>query len=348
MFDFPRWKVWAVTLVILAGILLAIPSLLPKDQVERWPAWLPSARINLGLDIAGGSQLLLEADLADAAKQRLQAKEEEVTTELRRGEPRIQIGDVSIACTAIENISSLADPANGTFNLATNVPAGTETAAASTDSHTVCDLAGNCATAGPISGNKIDKKAPASTITAPTTGPYLLNQSITVQFGCTDGGSGVASCSGTSANNGPLDTASVGAKTFTVNAVDNVGNTAAPSTVNYTVGFGVIALFDQTRAAKSGSTIPIKIRLVDANGTNLSSPAITVHAVSVWQTGSQSSPVVQDAGYSNPDFDFRYDAGLGGYIFNLQTTGYSTGSYLLNFNAGGSAPVYSVAFQVRQ
>ena len=33
MFDFPRWKVWAVTLVILAGILLAIPSLLPKDQV---------------------------------------------------------------------------------------------------------------------------------------------------------------------------------------------------------------------------------------------------------------------------------------------------------------------------
>jgi preprotein translocase subunit SecD len=95
MFDFPRWKVWAVTLTILAGILLAIPSLLPKDQVQRWPAWLPSARINLGLDIAGGSQLLLEADLADASKQRLQAKEEEVSTELRRGEPRIQIGDVS-------------------------------------------------------------------------------------------------------------------------------------------------------------------------------------------------------------------------------------------------------------
>jgi preprotein translocase subunit SecD len=97
MFDFPRWKVWLVTLIILAGILLAIPSLLPKDQVQRWPGWLPSARINLGLDIAGGSQLLLEADLADAAKTRLQAKEEEVTTELRRGEPRIQIGDVSTA-----------------------------------------------------------------------------------------------------------------------------------------------------------------------------------------------------------------------------------------------------------
>jgi len=97
MFDFPRWKVWSVSLIILAGILLAIPSLLPKSQVERWPAWLPSARINLGLDIAGGSQLLLEADIADATKQRLQAKEEEVTTELRRGEPKIAIGDVSTA-----------------------------------------------------------------------------------------------------------------------------------------------------------------------------------------------------------------------------------------------------------
>jgi preprotein translocase subunit SecD len=60
---------------------------------SNWPAWLPSARINLGLDIAGGSQLP-EADIADAAKQRLQAMED-VTTELRRGELRIAIGDIS-------------------------------------------------------------------------------------------------------------------------------------------------------------------------------------------------------------------------------------------------------------
>ena len=95
MLDFPRWKVWAVSLLILAGMALAIPSLVPKSQVESWPGWVPSARINLGLDIAGGSQLLLEADVGDAAKQRLQAMEDQVTTELRRGEPRIQIGDVS-------------------------------------------------------------------------------------------------------------------------------------------------------------------------------------------------------------------------------------------------------------
>jgi len=95
MFDFPRWKVWLVSLTVLVGILLAVPSMLPKAETDKWPGWVPNPRISLGLDIAGGSQLLLEADLTDAAKQRLQAMEEQVTTELRRGEPRIQIGDVS-------------------------------------------------------------------------------------------------------------------------------------------------------------------------------------------------------------------------------------------------------------
>ena len=62
----------------------------------RWPKWIPQYRISLGLDLAGGSHLLLEADPADALKQRLQAKEDEVATELRR-DPRIDIGDISTA-----------------------------------------------------------------------------------------------------------------------------------------------------------------------------------------------------------------------------------------------------------
>jgi preprotein translocase subunit SecD len=95
MLDFPRWKVWSITLVILVGILFAVPSMLPANLKAHYPRWLPGATISLGLDLAGGSQLLLEADTADAAKQRLAAKEEEVTQELRRNEPRIEIGDIS-------------------------------------------------------------------------------------------------------------------------------------------------------------------------------------------------------------------------------------------------------------
>nr|WP_294849704.1 protein translocase subunit SecD [uncultured Sphingomonas sp.] len=95
MLDFPRWKVWSIWAIIAVGIILAIPSLLPQSTVDKFPAWAPKARISLGLDLAGGSHLLLEADAQDAAKQRLQSKEDEVTSELRRGDPRIDIGDVS-------------------------------------------------------------------------------------------------------------------------------------------------------------------------------------------------------------------------------------------------------------
>ncbi|MEO6359268.1 MAG: protein translocase subunit SecD [Sphingomicrobium sp.] len=96
MLDFPRWKVWAVTLTIAVGILLAVPSLIAGTALAgRYPAWLPNTKISLGLDLAGGSQLLLEADVADATKQRLASMEETVATELRRTQPRIEVGDIS-------------------------------------------------------------------------------------------------------------------------------------------------------------------------------------------------------------------------------------------------------------
>ena len=98
MLDFPRWKIWAVSLTVAIGILFAIPSLIAGTPfADRYPTWLPSARIALGLDLSGGSQLLLEADSADAAKQRLGAMEDTVQTELRRATPRIEIGDISTA-----------------------------------------------------------------------------------------------------------------------------------------------------------------------------------------------------------------------------------------------------------
>ena len=256
--------------------------------------------------------------------------------------------DVSIGCTSNDAGSGLANAGDANFNLATLVAAGSETANASTNSREVCDVAGNCTTAAPISGNRIDKKAPVVTIAAPTGGSYLLNQTVAVSYTCADSGSGIASCTGTTASGGQLDTASVGSHTFTVNAVDSAGNAASPVTVNYTVNFGILVLFDQTKAHKSGSAVPIKIRLVDANGVNLSGAGTVLDAVSVMQVSSQANTTLDDAGSSNPDFDFRYDASVGGYIFNLKTTGFGTGTYRLSFVAGGTGTQYNVDFQVRQ
>ena len=95
MLDFARWKVWAISLTIFVGILFALPSIVAGTQIgKHWPSWLPDNKISLGLDLAGGSHLLFEADLDDTIKQRLATQEEAVTTELRR-DPRIEIGDVS-------------------------------------------------------------------------------------------------------------------------------------------------------------------------------------------------------------------------------------------------------------
>ncbi|MBA3676750.1 MAG: protein translocase subunit SecD [Sphingosinicella sp.] len=97
MLGFPRWKIWFVSLLILAGVALAMPSMFPPSAVARWPGFLPREQVNLGLDLAGGSHLLLEADTSDVAKQRLDQMEELVRTELRRANPRIEIGDTSTA-----------------------------------------------------------------------------------------------------------------------------------------------------------------------------------------------------------------------------------------------------------
>jgi preprotein translocase subunit SecD len=94
MLDFPRWKVIWIWLVLLAGVALAIPSLMP-DRVAKQLHLDGMSRINLGLDLQGGSHLLLEADTADLAKQNLQKMEDTIRTEMRRGDPKISIGDIS-------------------------------------------------------------------------------------------------------------------------------------------------------------------------------------------------------------------------------------------------------------
>jgi len=94
MLDFPRWKIWAVVLTLLIGCLYAVPSFVPEKVTDRLPGFM-QARVNLGLDLSGGSYILLEAETEDVAKQRIVNMEEQIRTELRRGDTRIAIGEVS-------------------------------------------------------------------------------------------------------------------------------------------------------------------------------------------------------------------------------------------------------------
>jgi preprotein translocase subunit SecD len=92
MLEFPRWKRLGIVGLLLIGILLAVPSFIPQHLMP-----FKAPRINLGLDLSGGSHLLLEADATSLLKQRLEQMSETIRTEMRRGDPRIEIGDISTA-----------------------------------------------------------------------------------------------------------------------------------------------------------------------------------------------------------------------------------------------------------
>ncbi len=156
--------------------------------------------------------------------------------------------DISIACTGSDALSGLAVAANANFSLSTSLPALTETNNAFTGKQQVFDVAGNSSTAGPIGGNKIDKKPPVITILQPAATTYTHSSTLTLNYTVTDGGSGVATVSPTMNGNTavaglglssgqaiPLLTSlALGPNTFTLNSTDNVGNRSSQS-ITFTI-----------------------------------------------------------------------------------------------------------------
>ncbi len=151
------------------------------------------------------------------------------------------------------------------------------------------------------------------------------------------------------ASGASIDTTSVGTKTFTVDATDSHSNSSSKS-ISYSVAYRICALYDQTHSIKSGATIPIKLELCDASGIDSSASTIVAHATGVVMVSNNASETLQSSGNANPDNDFRFDSTLGttgGYIFNLSTKGYPTGTFNLQFTAGSDPTTHVTSFQVQ-
>lgn len=69
--------------VILIGLLVALPNILSNSTLERWPSWLPDSRVSLGLDLRGGSHLVLEVDRPELEKEWLQNLSQEARNAMR-------------------------------------------------------------------------------------------------------------------------------------------------------------------------------------------------------------------------------------------------------------------------
>ena len=108
-------------------------------------------------------------------------------------------------------------------------PAGSLFPAGTTSlTYTATDAAGN-STLGSFTVTVHDTIAPAITIASPSGGAYALMQHVAASYACTDGGSGVASCTGPVASGSPIDTTTPGPHTFTVTATDAAGNASSAS-----------------------------------------------------------------------------------------------------------------------
>jgi hypothetical protein len=258
--------------------------------------------------------------------------------------------DASIACEPTDSGGSgLASTTPASFNLVTNVAANTEDANASTNSRSISDAAGNTATAGPIAGNKVDKKAPSFLCDSPDGLWHASN----VSLGCTatDGGSGLNPASDANFN---LST-SVTSGTETANAstgtkvlTDAVGNTVtAPAISGNKIDMKVPGITLTTPAANAAYTLNQVVN-ADYNcydyGSGLASCLGTVNNGSPINTstiGTHSFKVDAEDNVANPNSvsrNYSVAAAFHGFLQPID------GNLV---NAGKFGRVYPVKWQLR-
>ncbi len=154
-----------------------------------------------------------------------------------------------------------------------------------------------------------DTTAPTVTIDAPVEGAsFRKGTSQIADFSCADsGGSGLSVCAGPVADGDPLDTSSVGAKSFTVHAVDGAGN-VTDQTVHYSVYEDTAAPTVQIDAPVDGasflkgSTHPADYACADSGGSGLSScsgPVADGDPVDTSSAGAKSFTVHATDGAGN-------------------------------------------------
>ncbi|WP_297695978.1 protein translocase subunit SecD [Phenylobacterium sp.] len=96
MMELSRWKVLIVALATALGLLFTLPNLLPAGALAALPGFLPRQTLHLGLDLQGGSSLLLEVDTNALMTERLTNMLEDVRTNLTSEQiPFTDLGQVN-------------------------------------------------------------------------------------------------------------------------------------------------------------------------------------------------------------------------------------------------------------
>lgn len=196
----------------------------------------------------------------------------------------------------------------------------------------------------------VDVTAPTITLTTPPEGAvYMLNQVVNADYGCQDeaGGSGLASCVGNVASGTPIDTATVGAKTFTVTAADNASNTSSV-THHYSVIYNFSDFLapvnnpNTVNTGKAGRTYPVKWQLTDANGNFISALSavvgVVVKSTSCGDFTSDPADALETS--TTGGTSLRYDSTANQYVYNWATPVKGCYTLFLKLDSGQVFPAF--------
>ncbi|HWV96743.1 MAG TPA: protein translocase subunit SecD [Xanthobacteraceae bacterium] len=124
MLYFTRWKAAAIILMALVVCLCAVPNFFPASVVDSWPKWA-QRHIVLGLDLQGGSHILLEVDTKAVRREKLTSLMDDVRRTLRdarigytglviRGNSvEVRIRDAASVDQALTKLRTLSQPLGG-------------------------------------------------------------------------------------------------------------------------------------------------------------------------------------------------------------------------------------------
>jgi protein-export membrane protein SecD len=105
MLQIPTWSRVLTLLVLLLGFIIALPNALPNSVLTRLPHWWPTNTVALGLDLQGGSYLLLEVELDQVQKDRLESLMGDIRSTLRKNHiafTDVKFGSGSISLRILE------------------------------------------------------------------------------------------------------------------------------------------------------------------------------------------------------------------------------------------------------